>query len=160
MIYKDRLATMHLWKSCKRNFSLDFSQNFSQNFSFFSGMSDSYIKNGKKIPGKKPPERVRLGFGFFFSGFFPSSLFCNLQDIVILSVKMHSAHKVLRSWTGVRPIFTKVNVANRTSKTVTFQTTIRNTREHCRIASHRKWVTSFLFNNTVDTKIPIITTKA
>ena len=53
-------------------------------------------------------------------------------------LKMHSAHKVLRSWTGVRPIFIKVNVANRTSKTVTFQTTIRNTRERCSIASHRK----------------------
>ena len=62
-------------KTYKRAFSLDFSQNFGQNFSFFSGMSDSHIKKWEKNPGKKPPERVRLGFGFFSQVFFLAAYF-------------------------------------------------------------------------------------
>ena len=51
---------------------------------------------------------------------------------------------------GVKPILIKVNVANITLKTVTF--VIQNTKKHCRIVSHQKWATTFLFMNTGDTK--------
>ena len=65
---------------------------------------------------------------------------------------------MFRSGPGVKPVLINVNVANISLKTATF--VIRNTRLHCRIVSHQKWATAFLFTNTGDTKITIIITKA
>ena len=91
---------------------------------------------------KDQTEKTRLGLGLElgFGG----------RVVFIWSIKMYPTHWVFRSWPGVKPIITL--------KTATF--VIRNTSRHCRIVSHQKWATAFLFMSTGDIRITIIIAKA